>query len=362
MIHLIGAELSKLFHKKIVLAGLILFMLLGYMMYNGWLQKDNNIVLNEDNVYVEGEEAIALDQEIASRYEGKLTDEKVKQIVEDFELPDGFNGTDYPTGYISRNNMYGSVSAFHDEWGNYNGKTLTQVYGSEGSNMEAAYNKSWINGIYYLMYLFMLGVAYLLIVVASPAFSDEYGSGMDALILTSRYGKNRCAWAKVIAVFLFTMILNTVFLLINIVLFLVNYGLDGKNGSIQFNELGFFAGIPYEIHNAQAGIYAILLWFGATLFVVGVSLLISAYCKSSFVSLILCALFYTVPMAFNGQGQIQCMLLSLFPVQQIQLMAPFSVKPFGPVPFQLIVFCVMLAGGMFCGIFAKRGFAGHQSS
>lgn len=360
MMRLIGAELYKILRKKTTLAGLLLVAVLNIVMFQGWIGLGTNFVMKQDGTYAEGAEAIALDQEIAARYEGELTDGKIERIIEDFRLPRDFNGTDYPVGYISRNNMYGSISSFHDENGDYNGNTLTDVYGEMGKHLRASYNRSWVCALYYLTYLFLLGIGYLLIVSVTPIFSDEYGSGMDALILTARYGKNRCAWAKVLAVFAYSLLVSAVCLLVNTLLFLLLYGTAGWNGSLQFNEMSIFMNVPYEISFARAGVYAICLWIGAGLFLSGISLLVSAYSRSSYAALIVCALLYTVPLFFNGQEPVQYLLLSLFPIQQMQLMTPFAVEPPNGVPFQLIVLFYSLAAALICGIFAGRGFARHQ--
>lgn len=360
MICLIGAELEKIIRKRIVIAGMILVALLNVLMYQGWLGKETQRVMREDGTYAEGDEAVALDQEIAGRYEGRLTDGKVRQIVEDFALPEGFNGTDMPTGNIFRNNMYSSVSPFHDNDGNYNGVTLAEVYGEQGDNLWAAYNTSWSGGIYYLMFLFILGIAYLLIVSVTPVFSEEYGSGMDALILTTRYGKSRCAWAKVLAVFAFTLLTETVCLAVNTLFFLINYGRAGWNGSIQFNCLGIFEDVPYEINFAQAGLWAVCLWLAASLFLTGVSMLISACSRSSYAALILCVIVYTVPMFFNGRGETVNVVLSLFPIQQLELERPFAVGAVGQIPFPFVIAGLSLAVGLICSMLAKRAFARHQ--
>ena len=74
---------------------------------------------------------------------------------------------------------------------------------------------------------FLLFAAVLLIVMIAPVFSDEYTSGMDSLILSSRYGKTRCARAKILASFLtaVTILIGTVAFIV-----LVTIGYFGTDG------------------------------------------------------------------------------------------------------------------------------------
>ena len=49
---------------------------------------------------------------------------------------------------------------------------------------------------------------------------------MDALILTSRYGKKRCVLAKVISAFCFSITMEAVILLVGFLLFAAGRGLE----------------------------------------------------------------------------------------------------------------------------------------
>lgn len=362
MLGLIGMEFRKIIEKKLVIVGIFLVIILNHMMYDGWLGSQE--VMRPDGSYAQGMEAIHLDQEIAGRYEGLLSDAMVQQVLKDFELPEDFNGADYPVGYIVRNNIYQSISQFRDENGNYNGKLIEEVYGENAGNLFVGYNKSWVSILYYMSYLMIMGIAYLIIVSVAPVFSEEYSSGMDALILTSRYGRTKCAWAKVIAALCYTLIITGVCIAVNFGNMLARFGIQGWNGSLQFNYQSWLMGVPYEIHFLQACVYAVGIWIGAGMLLTGMSLIVSAFSRSNFVALVILAFIYTVPLFFNATTALGCMLLSVFPIQQLQLAAPFEVPLLNimgrEVPFQVMVILYSVIAAVLFLAIARKIFAVHE--
>lgn len=358
---LIGMEFRKIIEKRVVLIGVALVVLLNCMMYDGWMRYWE--VMREDGTYADGQEAILLDQEIARQYEGPLTDETIQQILKDYELPEGFNGTDYPVGYIERNNMYASVWMFRDEQGQYNGKTMEETYFAKPEELRAGYNRSWSSLLYYMSYLLALGIGFLLLVAISPVFAEEYTRGMDALILTSRFGKTKCAWAKIIAALLFGLIVTGLCVAGNIGIMLMKTGTAGWNTSLQFNSYGNFMNVPYGIGFGEACIYAVCIWIASAILITGMSLAVSSVCRSNFVALIVLALVYAVPMFLTAQSESGNIMLSLFPMQQITLASPFAVhKLGGRIPFQVIIAGYNLIMCVVCVWIAKRSFSRHQVS
>lgn len=362
MLQLMWIELRKMFEKKVVLVGLLLCVIVNFMMYDGWLGSQN--VMREDGSYATGGEAILLDQEIARQYQGPMTDELVQRIIKEQELPEDFVDEYGMPGYVMRNNLYASIWPFYDGDGTYNGEKVADIYGDSLSSIQVGYNASWTSLLVYLSYLMMFCMGYLIIVAVAPVFSEEYGRGMDALILTSRHGKTKCAWAKVLAAFIFTLLLTGISLAANVGVMLAQFGTVGWDTSLQFNYMGMYLNVPYAINFGQAFGYAVLLWLAGTLFLTGMSLFVSAFSKSNFVALALTALLYTAPMFLNLTGETGAMVLSLFPVQQVLLNSPFTVNLCqlfgGQIHFQVIVavFDVLLC--VVCACMAKRAFAAHQ--
>lgn len=119
-----------------------------------------------------------------------------------------------------------------------------------------------------------------------PGFSDEYTSGMDSLILSSRYGKTRCARAKILASFLtaVTILIGTVAF---IVLVTIGYfGTDGFAVDAHLCATGMIGMAPFALPYWKALLILISLGLGAIMMLIGFALAASALGTSSFISVL----------------------------------------------------------------------------
>ena len=135
----------------------------------------------------------------------------------------------------------------------------------------------------------MIFIGCLLVIALAPVFSEEYTRGMDALILTSRHGKRKCAWAKIIASYLFTFLS-------------VGVWLDGSGASVQINNHFLFFDVPYFLTNMGAAGYCLILWIGGSLILTALVLLLSALCRSSFAAVIAALACYVLPSTLGQMG------------------------------------------------------------
>ena len=90
MIRLIGFEFGKIFKRRIVFAALGMLVVFGIMLYMG--NGPQEVISRlPDGTYIGGAEAIAYDKKVAAEYEGVLTEEKARSILEQYapEAPDG---------------------------------------------------------------------------------------------------------------------------------------------------------------------------------------------------------------------------------------------------------------------------------
>ena len=104
MRQLICFEVHKMLRKPLVWAALIgLIGFIAMMEYSWVVPGYASIQMEEDGrkVVIEGFDAIAMDKDICSLYHGPLTDEKVRSIIETYDIPDsvwdviGFNDGAY---------------------------------------------------------------------------------------------------------------------------------------------------------------------------------------------------------------------------------------------------------------------------
>ena len=208
---------------------LIYGVVLLFMIYAGNPNRFSSILTSEGDV-LKGREAVQYEKELAESY-GTLSDQDVQEILEENarilgEFTDENQMKD-DVHYRYANGFYAAVAkVFTDADGNYNHLPADQVYPGQEGLMQGGFTSGMDMMLSYVT-TFLLFAAVLLIVMIAPVFSDEYTSGMDSLILSSRYGKTRCARAKILASFLtaVTILIGTVAFIV-----LVTIGYFGTDG------------------------------------------------------------------------------------------------------------------------------------
>ena len=74
--------------------------------------------------------AVEIDKEIAAKYEGVLTDEKVQQMMNDFAAQTNLHGMN--AAYLYHNALQSAVfTRFSDMNGNWNGVRVSDAFGGE---------------------------------------------------------------------------------------------------------------------------------------------------------------------------------------------------------------------------------------
>lgn len=95
------------------------------------------------------------------------------------------------------------------------------------------------------MVRFFIALALAVIIMLAPIFSGEY-EGVDNIILTSKYGKTKCATAKVAAGILTAILTTALVAAFNLLLALIFYGTEGLDCSILFAPSDYVEGfMPY---------------------------------------------------------------------------------------------------------------------
>ena len=359
MMQMIGYEFGKIFRKKMVYAALLF---VGFMSLSMYIARGigQEVVLGPDGKYILGKEAVRLDKEIAARYKGPLTEEKVEEILGVYApaAPDA--------AFWKVNATYDVVSTFWAENdGSRNGLSIREAFPGYEDERELVwdYNRGWINFIEMGMYM-MVFIGCLLVIALSPVFSEEYTRGTDALILASRHGKGRCARAKLLASYLFTL-LSTGALLIPMSLgFFLDYGPAGGGCSIQLNNHWILLGTPYFLSCMEAAGLCLLLWVSGSLILTAVTLTISALCKTSFLAVIVSLCVYGLPSLFAQMGM-PPKLFSLNPIwcflaEQLIMIPKIWTESGAGLSYVwvIVVFALLMTGLSFR--LGRRIFAGHQ--
>ncbi len=354
MVQLTRYELRKIIGKKMVWFMLIFmafFNLLAYFKMGAAREK----VITTEGEILEGTEAIRYMQEFDRRYQGELTDEKAEELHDKAYSKEAAE----KAGKYFYNLCPDIIQYVDNRFYREKGMTTADVFTPEMGKIQLGYHKG------YTLLLFqginMMLVAGCVIVTAiAPVFSEEYAKGTDALILTARYGKTLLVRAKIAAAFIFGVLICMSVVGVNGILFLSSYGTEGWDTSVQVDITGRNWKVPYEMNYGEMLGYAVLIWLAACLLLTGMTLLISACCRTSFAAVVLAAACFVVPVWFSIPQWVQAMM----PAYQMQVTTVLdltSVSAFGQKIMPLWIAIGISATAMIAfGIAAKKKFAGWQ--
>ncbi len=355
---LIRFELRKIFSKRLTQIALVVVLLLSALLAFSTYQNKYAFdgVSNEGT----GRVAVEIDKVIATKYAGVLTDEKVQQMISEIVPKSETNGSN--AIYMYRNAMQSAVAArFSDINGNWNGLTVTDVFGDE--EIKIGYVDGWL-GTSQNMIRILVFLSLFIIVMIAPVFCGEYG-GVDNIILSSKYGKSKCATAKVVASVLACLIVTAVVLIFNLTMAFAFYGSEGLDCSILFAQLTLIEGsIPFNITCGTLLGYQVLLAFTGAIGIAGITLVFSATCKNQIIALVASAAVYALPIMIPvSETSALFKLIALFPTYHAQFISLMSIEQMSngllyaiwAVPAALILIAVG-------GIVSRKIFAKHQVS
>ncbi|MCU6759202.1 MULTISPECIES: ABC transporter permease subunit [Lachnospiraceae] len=355
---LILFELRKVFSKRlslIALVGILLFsVLISFSTYQ------NKYAFDGVNAEGSGKTAVEIDKGIAAKYEGILTDEKVQQMMSDFAPTSDLHGLS--AIYVYQNAMQSAAfSRFSDKEGNWNGLSVSDVFGNE--EIKIGYVDGWLSTSRNMVRVFV-ALALAVIIMLAPIFSGEY-EGVDNIILTSKYGKTKCATAKVIAGIITAILTTTLVAAINLLLAFVFYGTEGLDCSILFAPSDYVeAFIPFNITCGTLLKYQILLAFTCTLSVTGITLFLSAISKNQIVALVAAMAIFLFPVLLPiTEVNPLFRLVGLLPIYHVLAISLLSVEQMSNGMLYAIwaIPAALLFLGVGAGI-SRRVFAKHQVS
>ena len=289
MKNLIKFELRKILTKRFSLISIAVILLFSFILAFSSFQGMH--AFDGKSTEGGGKSAVAIDKAIAAKYEGILTDEKVQKIMTEFKPTYDLQGMN--AKYLYLNALQSATfSRFSDMDGNWNGLSVSDVFGD--GEIKIGYINGWLNTSQNMVKVFIV-LSLINILLIAPVFSGEY-SGVDNIILTSRYGKTKCAAAKVTASLLASIFITFFVSAFNLIFAFAVYGKEGLDCSILFAPLGFVEGyIPFNITCGTLLKYQILLAFSSAISVTGITLLLSAICKSQMIAFVLSAAVHLMP-------------------------------------------------------------------
>lgn len=353
---LIRFELRKIFSKRLTQIAFILLLLLSALY--GFSGYQNKHAFDGTSHEGTGKVAVEIDKEIAAKYEGILTDEKVQQMMSDFAPKSDLHGMN--AAYLYQNAMQSAAFArFSDINGNWNGLSVSDVFGDE--EIKIGYIDGWLSTSQNMVKIFLV-LALVIVIMIAPVFCGEYG-GVDNIILTSRYGRTKCGTAKICASMIATFSITLLVVVLNFLIALVLYGSDGLDCSILFAPLSYVEGyIPFNITCSTLLKYQFLLAFTGAMSIAGITLLISAISRNQMVAVVISAVMYFFP-AILPVSEISPLfrLVGLLPLYHAQFISLMSVEQMSNG--LLYAVWAIPAAFIFIGIgtfISRKNFAKHQ--
>ena len=353
---LIQFELRKIFSKRLTQIALLFVLFFSAIL--GFSSYQNKYAFDGVSKEGTGKTAVEIDKEIAAKYEGVLTDEKVQQMMNDFAAQTNLHGMN--AAYLYHNALQSAVfTRFSDMNGNWNGVRVSDAFG--GEEVRIGYVDGWLTTSQNMVKIFFI-LSLVIVIMTAPVFCGEYG-GVDNIILTSRYGRTKCGAAKVGAGLIAAFIVTLAVAAVNILFAFVLYGRDGLNCSVLFAPMPFDNGyIPFNITCGTLLKYQVLVAFTGTLSVAGITLLISAISRNQMVALVASAAVYFFPAVLPiSESNPLFRFIGLLPMYHAQFVSLMSIEQMD----NGILYAIWVIPTAFIfietGAFAsRRFFANHQ--
>lgn len=317
-------ELRKIFSKRFSQTVFLLVLLLSaFLGFSGY---QNKYAFDGQSREGTGKTAVEIDKEIAAKYSGLLTDEKVRQMMSDFTPKSDLHGMN--AVYLYQNAMQSAVFArFSDGDGNWNGLSVSDVFGNE--EIKVGYIDGWLSTSQNMVKIYIV-LSVVIVIMIAPVFCSEY-NGVDNIILTSKYGRTKCGTAKICASMIASFVVILSVTIFNFLFALALYGKDGLECSILFASLNYVEGcIPFNITCGTFIQYQWLLAFTGAMSIAGISLLISAISKNQMTAVVISMAIYFLPvMAPVSESNPVFRFIGLLPLYHAQFTSLMSVEQMG---------------------------------
>lgn len=412
--------LLKLELKKIIRSKMTLFVLLGSLLITGVLfgmSVLGEISVDSNGVQYTGKDAFELQKTYDREVAGILSEKKVKETITTYQelyknkdntIVDA-NGQEYLTDDVYIKNVqpyytyYQTIdgaftepstvdmqlqvlkgvdlnTSFYEARENKINKLLNQEYLdwnfskveknywiNKTNNIETPIEYGYCGGWKaFLNSDDLLLVAIIAVCIClAPIFAGEYQAKTDSIVLTSKYGKTKLVSAKIVAAFIFGSLAFLLHVLLALGIQLTVAGTDGANLQIQITNIIS----PYKLTLISATLLAILIDFLVLWTMIGLTLLISAKLKSTFLTLIIDVLILLIPqfLSLSETSGIWNHILLILPSTAIQTVFsedylgyfsyPFGNVVLNIVDMRIIIYAIL---SIIFVPFAARAFKNHE--
>lgn len=357
MLLLFKLEIKKLLKRKICIGTFCgLFAIIAFLLI---MRISMASSFDDNGNEVSGYRAIKYEQKILAPLAGKMTPEYIGDIIKNYNTitsnPMNLDKNNYVKEdiYISRLYKYNKlisliVNAFTQNK-NYDYSIIDSLSYKDGLNFYAkrdeklqerinenftpiekntiikyndnvskpfkySYSLGWEN-LLDNSFAFYIFLTFILCSCMSSVYSDEYQKGTADLILSSKYGRNKVFWAKLLAALTFAFAIYIFFSIVFALTFLTIYGFEGYSNNIQ--TLFFFSIYDYTL--LETYLLVVLISLMAYMTMIIFTLMISAKCKNNFTPLFLSLAVIMFPLFIDHSEKSKLLnsLIDLLPTKML---------------------------------------------
>ncbi len=360
MRQLLKFELKKILHKKVnqiaMTLGLLLIVVSDVLLIHG------ESLSAEGGNEIKGVEAIERQAEIENALTSELSEEFLTEFLWEYQHAIQENPLEYDYSLIeAKVNLYSLIAANYAEWNDqWDWEDLNQITTEKGihfyekrlEKIETLLNAEYSFGNYtdyekdywlqkaegistpfvwgskavwdiiWRGIKILLFQCFVISICIAPIFAGEYQNRTDALILSSKHGKNKLILAKIVAAFVFTLCYMVLCGIFSIGINVAVLGVDGWNIPIQLWDTI----IPYEFNAAEACALNVLMMLLISFLLTALTLLFSTVCKNQMIALAIDILLFfgTVFLPFSKTSKLWNHILYLCPVYTSDLKNVFN--------------------------------------
>jgi ABC-type transport system involved in multi-copper enzyme maturation permease subunit len=341
---LISFELKKIIQKRSTIYAILTAIILSLSSFFFGVMTETSYITETEKL--KGLQAIENERNIQGQFSGYLTDEYIKKVELEANqnspkywriLPSiGVQEVRFPN--IISDLTAGNVNGIYDHILKGPSADKPRLTSNEVDKLLIMYRQVQLP-FYYDYYdgwekmsssfsvLVALIVSAIIVICLSPVFSEEYSQKTDAIILTTKHGKNKVIIAKLISSLLFTISVFLLFASLNFTLYATIYGLGGFNANIQ--KHGWYYQSPYNMTFLDLNLFSMGLSLIGLLFIAVITLFISSKVKSPYITVILSAsLLYIPKIDLSEISYTANIVLELFPINMMNSAEHFELGVF----------------------------------
>ena len=216
-----------------------------------------------------------------------------------------------------------------------------------------------------IMYSTAITAGAAIAIIISGIFSEEYTSGADGLILSSKHGKGLVIGAKLFSAFVISAVLIILLIVISYAETMIIWGTNGAEGQLVLLGNMF----PYNITIGQSALLYSLCALAACLLFAAITAMLSAIFKTPFNTIVIMAILLIAPMFLNIPDEAPIWVFCLENLLPTNMMAfwgamyEYQYEIFGLIIPPYVFLSVFAAvASCVCVYFAYLAFKKHQIS